>query len=104
MPLIHRKVSDESFTIELSWLSRCQHADAPSGLTESILLLALSCITIILLLSPRDWSVYRGQSVVDNCLAINTVETILRLWKVTPKNYAVLLKFLRQPYTNNLIF
>ena len=34
----------------------------------------------------------------------NTVETILHLWKVTPKNYAVLLKFLRQPYTNNLIF
>ena len=27
----------------------------------------------------------------------NTVETILHMWKVTPKNYAVLLKFLRQP-------
>ena len=37
-------------------------------------------------------------------LVDNTVETILHLWKVTPKNCAVLLKFLRQPHTNNLIF
>ena len=37
-------------------------------------------------------------------IIVNTVETILCLWKVIHKNYAVLLKFLRQPYTNNLIF